>query len=838
MEEWTKSIRDLHTTLKKAQDPISDVLELFLPEVFSDKNLSISTTTLDCVIGSIIFLIAQYNLPVHSEIANIFERYYALQPEKDATFIRCQLTQGLILGACPVLGISIDGLADVPKSLQQRYPDDRLILSVKSARKGTEVILQAIRLALGQYKIAKSSLNASLVYNSTLVLWRIVAPFFALLDKQDVLEWLFPALLSACEALESIEEPDSEWHVFLYLELMWVSLCYEKNIVKDLPKDLLRKSFKRAIQLSVNEPALYFKVIRSVNSWSETNALLKELIQKEVHGNKLLSSLPKLEKALKASKIDDTAIGVLRETRDLLMPFLENVTVTGKMDPMAELLLVDVFLLAIRCGNFEIADQLQPFFFRSSDTVAVKVMSKLFEAERISVEQGLGDGLLIRSKVEHRMRALTLAKEGILEAIKWNRSYEVEMGCVFAWNLCLPLLQTNLRNELRPAVIKILEVLIASLKSIRSSMRSLQCQLHVELSKLLEHDLLLSKATGHVHLALLNSSVPLMNYRVEQVESLLHRLNIKMNAQNSDRNYSEDKAFLLAEQAKSAALSVVPKLLEQALRMIIPSFQFSDIDLIKNKLVIEKREFKWSDGRNRDLQRRKLCFDVMCTIMTHARRHQCWNLAFEASGFLVDQQWNLEDNSLMICRWQVEANLVRGTCLTQLLGVLVPIAQLQSASADSSALVQLNPFHKLIVEIFFNATKFSQKMTDTKLRDSLNYNVSVYVYNYYVMVHSKEAIQSWQNVFHDLYELISFTQTDFASDTYVSVCELYARSLFASYKPPVVLDQVGEEKNLKKGGAVKSTPSKPVKTADEVTVSFDLIEKGRFFFHFYVYNRQ
>eukprot|EP00057_Strongylocentrotus_purpuratus_P019580 XP_011674054.1 PREDICTED: cilia- and flagella-associated protein 46-like [Strongylocentrotus purpuratus] len=84
-----------------------------------------------------------------------------------------------------------------------------------------------------------------------------------------------------------------------------------------------------------------------------------------------------------------------------------------------------------------------------------------------------------KNAVEVRLHAVDRVSEAVMNAVRHGDPNIIQAGCVTLWNVCLPLLQLNLRGQLR----KPLTLLAESLENIQSLLILLRCQVHTELAK-------------------------------------------------------------------------------------------------------------------------------------------------------------------------------------------------------------------------------------------------------------------------------------------------------------------------------------------------------------------
>ena len=57
------------------------------------------------------------------------------------------------------------------------------------------------------------------------------------------------------------------------------------------------------------------------------------------------------------------------------------------------------------------------------------------------------------------MQAIRRCEEGLLNATRLGDPNVIQVGCVTQWNLCLPLLQANLRHHVRKPLTQVAQAL-------------------------------------------------------------------------------------------------------------------------------------------------------------------------------------------------------------------------------------------------------------------------------------------------------------------------------------------------------------------------------------------
>ncbi|XP_035825239.1 cilia- and flagella-associated protein 46 [Aplysia californica] len=149
-----------------------------------------------------------------------------------------------------------------------------------------------------------------------------------------------------------------------------------------------------------------------------------------------------------------------------------------------------------------------------------------------------------KTVVDVRLQAIRRCEEAIMNAIRLGEPNVIQVGCVTQWNLCLPLLQPNLRNQVR----KQLTVVADALEAIDSLLVLLRCQIHTELARCEEDQEQIQVAMENLKKAL---ALDDGNIYHERLEVSLRRLELRAQLyKQPDR--PEDQAAMIIEQARKA----------------------------------------------------------------------------------------------------------------------------------------------------------------------------------------------------------------------------------------------------------------------------------------------
>uniref|UniRef100_K7EC54 Cilia and flagella associated protein 46 n=1 Tax=Ornithorhynchus anatinus TaxID=9258 RepID=K7EC54_ORNAN len=149
-----------------------------------------------------------------------------------------------------------------------------------------------------------------------------------------------------------------------------------------------------------------------------------------------------------------------------------------------------------------------------------------------------------RSAVETLLNVIKSLDVVLPRAIRMGDPNLIQVVCATQWNLCLPLLQHNLRCNLRKSLTNIAEIL----EKIDSLMVEMRCQVHVEIAHIEEDEDRIEAAMDHLQKAMHLDDKG--QYR-DHLQMAFNRLGLcSLLYQSPERR--EDKAIKTIEQAKKA----------------------------------------------------------------------------------------------------------------------------------------------------------------------------------------------------------------------------------------------------------------------------------------------
>ncbi|XP_052029594.1 cilia- and flagella-associated protein 46 [Apodemus sylvaticus] len=372
-----------------------------------------------------------------------------------------------------------------------------------------------------------------LVFNASVLYWRMVRPFL----KPGYHHLVIPSLSQIVAVLNQTEEEDKEWQAELMIELLE---CYLQAGRKE---DATKFCLTAAPFIKTHVPHKYRQMFSTMVRYElMDDQMLREEKKQSVtlsvtyHINSLKSKLDKsnlpenMEQILKKmykdlSQYQHQRFPSIREEKILLLFELGRLCLTLKNEPIA----CDCLL-----------------YLKKMET---EDPSKLLEIEGLECEL---DTLRLESKlkmylrgaVEEQLHIIKRLDNILQRAIRLGNPTTIHVLCTAQWNMCLPLLQHNLRHHLRKPLTNIAEIL----EKVDSLMIMMRCQIHMEMAYIEQDDDRLEPAIEHMQKAMRLDSLGLykdkikITYRRLQLGTMLY--------QSPDR--PEDKATMAIEQAKKA----------------------------------------------------------------------------------------------------------------------------------------------------------------------------------------------------------------------------------------------------------------------------------------------
>ncbi|XP_019625575.1 PREDICTED: cilia- and flagella-associated protein 46-like [Branchiostoma belcheri] len=405
-----------------------------------------------------------------------------------------------------------------------------------------------------------------LVYNASVLYWQMCRPFL----KPNHRQHLAKSLHQVVRALDEIDDKDYEWRAQLMIAL--IECLMDSNKPKDAETisnlaatftrqnvpSLFKDVFRLQIKHKLGEPgkalrdllkvtasgdlAVYYKICKlktglesgepHPNLHRELFKILRQILQQEDDMQSHASSYSGGRKSQtlsdKEREKEISANPPSIEERPSLLLELGRLCLDHNFPDLATQCVDGI----MACPVKDEATMLQAEFMNCD--LMVKNLKNKMES-------------YTKSAVEVRVLAIKRLMQALQNAVRYGDPNVIQAGCVTQWNMCLPLLQPNLRQHVRRPLAMVAE----ALEDIESLLILLRCQVHTELAKCEEDQEQIEVAMDHLRKAILLDDSG--QYR-ERLETMLHRLQLRIQLYKTPER-QEDQAAMIIEQARKSSES-------------------------------------------------------------------------------------------------------------------------------------------------------------------------------------------------------------------------------------------------------------------------------------------
>nr|XP_033798267.1 cilia- and flagella-associated protein 46 isoform X7 [Geotrypetes seraphini] len=371
-----------------------------------------------------------------------------------------------------------------------------------------------------------------LIYNASILYWQSTRPFL----RPGYRHLLIPSLSQILKALEEIQEEDHDWRAMLMIELLECLLDGKKR--------------KAAIEYATNSAAYIKHQAAHLYPKFFSFMVRHDLIDstdaaKEAESSHFLTVSYKIQRL----KLNLESGEPVKEYITQLQEIYEMLTYQSGKEPLnisaseRVSLLLDLTHLSLemKCTKIAIA------CIRNLKDADITDSSKEIEIESLECIceiQKLGSKISSYSKssIETQLKAIERLEIALQNAVRLEDPSIAQMVCVALWNLCLPLMQQNLRKQIK----KPLQFVAEILEKIDSVLYMLRCQVHIEVAQMEEDEGRLEVAMKHFKKALsLDHNKQYQNL----LQMAFHRLQLQIHLYKKPDS-PDDKAALIIEQAK------------------------------------------------------------------------------------------------------------------------------------------------------------------------------------------------------------------------------------------------------------------------------------------------
>ncbi|KAM8924779.1 cilia- and flagella-associated protein 46 [Pelodytes ibericus] len=371
-----------------------------------------------------------------------------------------------------------------------------------------------------------------LVYNASVLYWQMVRPFL----KPERRHLLIPSLSAVVKALEEINECDKDWRAELMMELL--------DCMLDAPKTKQAADFaaSAAEYIKINVPHKYPQLFSKMVHHKLIDSAKAGKVMKTSVALSVIHKIQKLRLQLGSNLTTKDIFTNLNDTYKLLST-LEEESPPRSPGSQKTALLIELARLAMAFKCSQLASScIQDLKNTHVTDPQTLLILQCLQSELEVLNAGSRTALYTKSTVEAQLKVIQRLDSVLEDALRVADPSTIQIVCTTQWNLCLPLLQHNLRKHVRKPLIAICE----ALETIDSLLTELRCQIHLEVAHIEEDEDRIEAALQHIQKALLlNNGGQYKNF----LEECLHRLQLRTTLYKKPER-SEDQATMIIEQAK------------------------------------------------------------------------------------------------------------------------------------------------------------------------------------------------------------------------------------------------------------------------------------------------
>ncbi|XP_071987329.1 cilia- and flagella-associated protein 46 isoform X2 [Engystomops pustulosus] len=373
-----------------------------------------------------------------------------------------------------------------------------------------------------------------LVYNASVLYRQMVRPFM----KPGSRLLLIPSLAHIVKSLGEIEDADKDWRADLMIELLESYLDAQK--MKEAADCASTTSEFVKVNAPQKYPALFAKMVHHKLIDSTKAA-------KETKSSATLSVIYKIQKLRSQMDGSVTAKDVFTNLNEIY-----KLLASADGEPALHLsaaekipLLIDLSRLSMDLGCNHVAAACIADL-RSAQPADPKTLITMECLQSVLQVLNLGPQIdtYTKSVVEAQLRVINRLETTLQNAIRLGEPDSIQDVCTTLWDLCLPLLQHNLRKHLKKPLTSVAE----SLEDIDSLLTVMRCQIHLEIAQIEEEEDRVELAIKHLEKALtLDGNEQYQNH----LKTFLHRLQLRATLYTKPQR-AEDQAAMIIEQAKQS----------------------------------------------------------------------------------------------------------------------------------------------------------------------------------------------------------------------------------------------------------------------------------------------
>ncbi|XP_043992577.1 cilia- and flagella-associated protein 46 isoform X2 [Gambusia affinis] len=389
--------------------------------------------------------------------------------------------------------------------------------SVKDIKEAARDFLKAIEIA------KKDPSTHFLVFNTSVLYFQGVRPLL----QPGLCHHLIPSLKQVVKGLEEVADQDHSWRAELMIQL--VKCILDSGELEDCASyakvtGMFIKShtpylYPGFYTLQVQEKLLRDDELLEISRQSNILKVIYEIQQFKIGWKERNENVLTEADSVKLREIFSLLVDSAKVIGAPVHSGSEQIPTPIQPCDRTSLLL-ELALLSLQVKDQEVAvDCWEQLKLAEKVNIDQRVMMQCVNCEINLLKIGAKMNDYSKASVEARLKEIEKLDQWLEAAVKEGRHRAAQALCASQWNLCLPLLQHNLRKSIKMPLLKLALVL----EYTQSMSMEMRCEVHSELAVIEEEEGDLKASLSHLEKALLLDSG---KYQ-ERLLSALHLLQLR-----------------------------------------------------------------------------------------------------------------------------------------------------------------------------------------------------------------------------------------------------------------------------------------------------------------------
>ncbi|XP_026046614.1 cilia- and flagella-associated protein 46 isoform X3 [Astatotilapia calliptera] len=531
--------------------------------------------------------------------------------------------------------------------------------SVEDFEEAVVYFLKAIEISKQEPRLHFMVFNASVLYFQT------VQP---LLQPGRSLH-LVPSLRQVVQSLEEVADHDHSWRAELMMHLIKCLVDSKKvedatsfaKVTEEFIKSHTPKLYPGLFTLLVRHQLSDSDVLLETSRECTTLAVIYKMQELKNRLGGLNKDMLTKENSTRLEEIFHLLVDCSKEPATPLNSSpLQSSTPIQPSDRVAFLL--ELALLALQVKHQKVAaDCLKELKSSGEASVSQRLVMECVQGEINLLKKEMKMNDYSKASVEARLKEIGKLDQWLQTAAREGGPQAVQAVCATQWNLCLPLLQHNLRKCIKTPLLRVAQ----ALEETQSMLLELRCQVHSELAVTEEEEGRLEASLTHFQKAMLLDN----GTQQERLSSAFRLLQLRQTLYQTPSRI-EDKAAMLMQQARDMPpqdkTDFRPVLVAVGLLLAPDDFQMvldaDDTSKIPagglgsgpvTQLAAKAQHHSTSiqrveghlDKQGSDTDHTEIV-RLWATLAKTARKHEVWDVCRAACGFCLlydDGRWKKTD---------------------------------------------------------------------------------------------------------------------------------------------------------------------------------------------------